>query len=108
MKNLITILFILCGFFAHAQNQVKVIHFNYKWNDRNNYNIRGLQNAKLQYAWLEEQPESVKQSITAVPVIVVIGKDGKVKGQFSADLSFEIKATREEIQALINKVSENN
>ena len=104
MKNLITILFILCGFFAHAQNQVKVIHFNYKWNDRNNYNIRGLQNAKLQYAWLEEQPESVKKSITAVPVIVVIGKDGKVKGQFSADLSFEIKATREEIQALINKV----
>ena len=104
MKNLITILFILCGFFAHAQNRVKVIHFNYKWNDRNNYNIRGLQNAKLQYAWLEEQPESVKQSITAVPVIVVIGKDGKVKGQFSADLSFEIKATREEIQALINKV----
>ena len=104
MKNLITILFILCGFFAHAQNQVKVIHFNYKWNDRNNYNIRGLQNATLQYAWLEEQPESVKKSITAVPVIVVIGKDGKVKGQFSADLSFEIKATREEIQALINKV----
>ena len=104
MKNLITRLFILCGFFAHAQNLVKVIHFNYKWNDRNNYNIRGLQNATLQYAWLEEQPESVKQSITAVPVIVVIGKDGKVKGQFSADLSFEIKATREEIQALINKV----
>ena len=106
MKNLITILFILCGFFAHAQNQVKVIHFNYKWNDRNNYNIRGLQNAKLQYAWLEEQPESVKQSITAVPVIVVIGKDGKVKGQFAADISFEIKATKEEIQEFINKVSE--
>ena len=108
MKNLITILFILCGFFAHAQNQVKVIHFNYKWNDRNNYNIRGLQNAKLQYAWLEEQPESVKQSITAVPVIVVIGKDGKVKGQFAADISFEIKATKEEIQEFINKVSEDN
>ena len=104
MKNLITILFILCGFFAHAQDRVKVIHFNYKWNDRNNYNIRGLKNATLQYAWLEEQPESVKKTITAVPVIVVIGKDGKVKGQFSADLSFEIKATREEIQALINKV----
>jgi len=110
MKNLITILFILCGFFAHAQerastnSRVKVIHFNYKWNDRNNYNIRGLKNATLQYAWLEEQPESVKQSITAVPVIVVIGLDGKVKGQFAADISFKIKATREEIQELINKV----
>ena len=48
----------LFGFSASAQD-VTVIHFNYKWNDRNNYNIRGLKNAKLQYAWLEEQPESV-------------------------------------------------
>ena len=105
MKNLIIILFILFGFSASAQ-EVTVIHFNYKWNDRNSYNIRGLKNAKLQYAWLEEQPESVKSGIKTVPVIVIL-KDGKVKGQFAADLSFEIKATREEIQDFINKVIEN-
>ena len=104
MKNLILILFILFGFSASAQ-EVTVIHFNYKWNDRNSYNIRGLKNAKLQYAWLEEQPESVKSGIKTVPVIVIL-KDGKVKGQFAADLSFEIKATREEIQDFINKVVE--
>ena len=104
MKNLIIILFILFGFSASAQ-EVTVIHFNYKWNDRNSYNIRGLKNAKLQYAWLEEQPESVKSGIKTVPVIVIL-KDGKVKGQFAADLSFEIKATREEIQDFINKVVE--
>ena len=94
----------LFGFSASAQD-VTVIHFNYKWNDRNNYNIRGLKNAKLQYAWLEEQPESVKRTIKAVPVVVIL-KDGKVKGQFAADLSFEIHATRDEIQDFINKVAE--
>ena len=94
----------LFGFSASSQ-EVTVIHFNYKWNDRNSYNIRGLKNAKLQYAWLEEQPESVKATIKAVPVIVIL-VDGKVKGQFAADLSFEIKATREEIQEFINKVAE--
>ena len=104
MKNLIIILFILFGFSASAQD-VTVIHFNYKWNDRNSYNIRGLKNAKLQYAWLEEQPESVKSGIKTVPVVVIL-KNGKVKGQFAADLSFEIKATREEIQDFINKVLE--
>jgi hypothetical protein len=104
MKNLIIILFILFGFSASAQ-EVTVIHFNYKWNDRNSYNIRGLKNAKLQYAWLEEQPESVKSGIKTVPVVVIL-KNGKVKGQFAADLSFEIKATREEIQDFINKVVE--
>ena len=104
MKNLILILFMLFGFSASSQ-EVTVIHFNYKWNDRNSYNIRGLKNAKLQYAWLEEQPESVKATIKAVPVIVIL-VDGKVKGQFAADLSFEIKATREEIQEFINKIVE--
>ncbi len=105
MKNLILILFMLFGFSASSQ-EVTVIHFNYKWNDRNSYNIRGLKNAKLQYAWLEEQPESVKATIKAVPVIVVL-VDGKVKGQFAADLSFEIKATREEIQKFIDTVKDN-
>ena len=71
MKNLIIILFILFGFSASAQD-VTVIHFNYKWNDRNSYNIRGLKNAKLQYAWLEEQPESVKSGIKTVPVVVIL------------------------------------
>ena len=104
MKNLIIILFILFGFSASAQ-EVTVIHFNYKWNDRNSYNIRGLKNAKLQYAWLEEQPESVKSEIKPFPVKKK-KKNGKVKGQFAADLSFEIKATREEIQDFINKVVE--
>ena len=94
----------LFGFSASAQD-VTVIHFNYKWNDRNNYNIRGLKNAKLQYAWLEEQPESVKKTIKAVPVVVIL-KNGKVRGQFAADISFEIHATREEIQDFINKVAE--
>ncbi len=94
----------LFGFSASAQD-VTVIHFNYKWNDRNNYNIRGLKNAKLQYAWLEEQPESVKRTIKAVPVVVIL-KNGKVKGQFAADISFEIHATRDEIQDFINKVAE--
>lgn len=105
MKNLILILFMLFGFSASSQ-EVTVIHFNYKWNDRNSYNIRGLKNAKLQYAWLEEQPESVKATIKAVPVIVIL-VDGKVKGQFAADLSFEIKATREEIQKFIDTVKDN-
>ena len=105
MKSLILILFMLFGFSASSQ-EVTVIHFNYKWNDRNSYNIRGLKNAKLQYAWLEEQPESVKATIKAVPVIVIL-VDGKVKGQFAADLSFEIKATREEIQKFIDTVNDN-
>tara|TARA_R110002020_G_scaffold9010_4_gene36100 strand:- start:225 stop:551 length:327 start_codon:yes stop_codon:yes gene_type:complete len=104
MRNLIFTTFMLFSFLASSQQRVTVIHFNYKWNDRNNYNLRGLEHAKIQYAWLEDQPEHIKKSITAVPVIVILGKDGKVKMQYSADISFKIQATREEIQKSINRV----
>ena len=104
MKNLILIIIMFFGFFVTAQEKVTVIHFNYKWNDRNNYNLRGLQNAKVQYAWLEEQPDHIVESIKTVPVIVILGKDGRVKMQYAADLSFKIQATREDIQKSINRI----
>ena len=104
MKNIILILFILFGLFVNAQDKVTVIHFNYKWNDRNNYNLRGLENAKVQYAWLEDQPENIVETIRTVPVIVILGKDGRVKMQYAADLSFKIQATREDIQKSVNRI----
>jgi len=104
MKNLILIAFMLFGFLANAQDKITVIHFNYKWNSRNDYNLRGIQNAKVQYAWLEEQPENIVETIKTVPVIVILGKDGRVKMQYAADLSFKIQATKEDIQKSINRI----
>ena len=104
MRNLILIVFMLFGFFVNAQDKVTVIHFNYKWNSRNDYNLRCLQNAKVQYAWLEEQPQNIVETIRSVPVIVILGKDGRVKMQYAADLSFKIQATREDIQKSINRI----
>ena len=104
MRNLILIAFMLFGFLANAQEKITVIHFNYKWNSRNDYNLRGLQNAKVQYAWLEEQPENIVKTIKTVPVIVILGKDGRVKMQYAADLSFKIQATKEDIQKSINRI----
>ena len=104
MRNLIIIVFMLFGFLANAQDKITVIHFNYKWNSKNDYNLRGLQNAKVQYAWLEEQPENIVETIRTVPVIVILGKDGKVKMQYAADLTFKIQATKEDIQKSINRI----
>ena len=104
MRNLILITFLFFSFLASAQESLTVIHFNYKWNERNNYNLRGLQNAKVQYAWLEDQPEDIVKTIKTVPVIVILGKDGRVKMQYVADLSFKITATKEDIQKSINRI----
>ena len=104
MRNLILIAFMLFSFLANAQEKLTVIHFNYKWNSRNDYNLRGLQNCKVEYAWLEEQPKKIVETIKTVPVIVILDRDGKVKMQYAADLSFKIKASKEDIQKSINRI----
>ena len=104
MRNLIFIAFMLFGFLASAQQKLTVIHFNYKWNQRNDYNLRGLQNCVVQYAWLEEQPKKIVETIKTVPVIVILDRNGKVKMQYAADLSFKIQASKEDIQKSINRI----
>jgi len=97
MKNLITILLLMFAFVASAQD-ITLLHVNAKWNQSNDYNLDRIRNAKVLMVNLEDQKEELKSQIKAVPTIVIIGKDGKPKGQWQADLSFPL----EEIQKRVN------
>jgi len=98
---LLTVLFIAA---TSTQEKLSVLHFNYKWNKDNNFDLRGIKNADVQYVWVENQPDKIRQTIKSVPVIAILGKDGKVKMQFVANLSFKIQATKEEVQNAINRI----
>jgi hypothetical protein len=98
---LLTVLFVSA---ASSQERLSVLHFNYKWNESNNYDLRGIKNANIQYVWLEDQPANIRQSIKSVPVIAILGNDGKVKMQFVAGISFKIQATKQEVQNAINRI----
>jgi hypothetical protein len=39
-----------------------------------------------------------------VPIIILLDKNGKPRGQWKADLSFKITATKDEIQQRINEI----
>jgi hypothetical protein len=97
MKNLITIAVLLFAFIATAQDYT-LMHINAKWNQSNNFNLRGIKGAQVQYALLEDQKPSLRQQIKSVPIIILLDKDGKPRGQWKAGLSFKITATKEEIQ----------
>jgi len=101
MKHLIYVLFVLLVCSLNAQD-LTLMHINAKWNQSNNYNLRGIKNAKIQYALLEDQAPSIRKQIKSVPVIILLDENGKPRGQWKADLSFKITATREEIQNRIN------
>ena len=97
MKNLITIILTLFAFIATAQDYT-LMHINAKWNQSNNFDLRGIKEANVKYALLEDQAPSLKSQIKSVPIIILLVKYGKPRGQWKANLSFKITASKEEIQ----------
>ena len=103
MKNLILILTLLVSSYTFSQD-VTILHINAKWNQSNDYNLNRIKHAKVLMLFLEEQKPELKSQIKSVPTIVLIGKDGKPKGQWSAGLAFKLEVPIEEIQERINKI----
>jgi len=101
MKNLITIILLMFAFTASAQD-LTLLHINAKWNDKNDYDLRGIKHVKITMARLEDQSESLKASIKSVPTVVLLDKQGKPKGQWAAGLNFKLELDKEVIQNRIN------
>lgn len=102
MKNLITILFLFLTLFTYSQD-ITVIHFNYKWNSKNDYaKLQSIKRAKVSKALVEEQGADLQASMKAVPVIIIF-RNGKPIARIEADLSMKIKTRLEDIQELVDR-----
>ena len=62
MRNLITIILLMFAFTASSQ-ELTLLHVNAKWNESNDYDLRGIRHAKVIMARLEDQKASLKQVI---------------------------------------------
>ena len=100
MRFIVLALLISC--FSYGQD-ITTVHFNYKWNERNSYkNLDKLKSTKVQYAFVEDQSDVIKNSIKSVPTIVIY-RDSKPVAKFEAGLTMEITVRLDSIQAIINK-----
>ena len=103
MKNILTIL--LTAFTLSASSQIVVTHFNAEWNDPNKVSYIGkLTDCEIVYVDIAESPKlQEKHEIIIVPTVVIF-KDGEEVKRFQADISFSMKATRKEIQGVIDEL----
>ena len=104
MKNILCAIFVLVASFVYSQD-VTVLQINAEWNKRNNYDLSDITGATVKFSYLKDQPKDVQKSIMAVPVIVIMDRTGRVRMQYVADISLQIKTTRLEIQNTINRIN---
>ena len=81
--------------------QYTLLHINAKWNQQNNVNLDLIPNCNLKYAFLEDQPKNIQQHIQYVPHVILLNGDRPV-AQWSADLTFKLNLTKQEILSVIN------
>ena len=102
MKKLILLL-LICS--SNISAQIVVTHFNAEWNDPNKVAYIGkLTGCELVYVDIAKSPKlQEKHEIIIVPTVVIY-KDGEEVKRFQADISFSMKATRKEMQEVIDEL----
>ena len=106
MKKLLLLL--LFPILAYSQSpcdaDICVVQFNAGWNSANDVEWVGkLKNCEIQYIDIAADAASqAEYEIVVVPTIIVFNGD-EVK-RFQADISFAMKATREEVQEVVNEI----
>ncbi len=86
-------------------SQIVVTHFNADWNDPNKVSYIGkLTDCDIVYVDIAKAPKiQKKHNIVIVPTVVIF-KDGEEVKRFQADISFSMKATRKEMQSVIDEL----
>ena len=99
---LLIILFML--FAGSMSAQVTVTHYNAEWNKANDVKwLNKLSDCDITKIDIVKKPKQQKKhKIVVVPTIIIF-KDGEEVKRFQADISFSMKATREELQDIINE-----
>ena len=84
--------------------QVTVTHYNAEWNKANDVKwLNKLSDCNITKVDIAKKPkQQTKHKIVVVPTIIIF-KDGEEVKRFQADISFTMKATREELQDIINE-----
>ena len=90
---------------AQVNAQIVVTHFNAAWNDPNKVAYIGkLTDCDIVYVDIAVAPKlQEKHEIVVVPTVVIF-KDGEEVKRFQADISFSMKATRKEMQEIIDEL----
>lgn len=101
MKSLTNLILLLSVFISYSQT-FTLVEINAKWNQLNKVDLPKIEGVKTIYTYLEDQSAELQSRIKAVPVIILY-KDNKPVKQWTANLSFKLNITKEEIEHAIRE-----
>ena len=80
-----------------------LLEINSKWNAFNIVKIDSIKGVNHLKVYLEDQPNSVKDKIKSLPVLILY-KDNTAVKQWDADISFKLTVSKEEVIGIIQRL----
>ena len=114
MKYILTLILLLSTYIGFSQmKDIQLLQINSHWNLKNDI-ARGelptkymAYKIRIDHATIEDQGNNFRKSFAGKPLpILILYVDGKVRYQWTADLSFKLKVSKGEILDVIEKVLE--
>lgn len=102
MKNIFILILMLVSFNCTSQT-FSFLEINAKWNSQNNIPYKEISGIKIKLAWLENQPESIRNSVKAVPTLILM-KNGRPVHQWQAGINLKLEVTEEEIKKVLDRI----
>ena len=113
MKKLLLTFLLVIPFLSFSQtspckSDICVVQFNANWNAANDVEWVGdLGDCGTKYIDIAANPDAAtKYEIVVVPTIIVF--NGKEVKRFQADISFAMKATKKEVQEVVDEIIMNS
>ena len=112
MKYILTLILFLIAYVGFSQiKDIQLLQINSSWNLKNDIPRGELPNKymvhkiRIDHATIEHQGPNFKESFSGKPLpILILYVDGRIKYQWTADLSFKLKVSKGEILDVIEKV----
>jgi len=102
MKHFFFIILLISSKALFSQTYT-LLEVNSKWNASNTVNIDAIKGVNHLVVYLEDQPNSVKDKIKSVPVLILY-KDNTAIKQWNADISFKLTVPKEEVIKIIQRL----
>ena len=99
MKKIIILITLLTCLNSYSQ-KFTLLEINARWNEHNNLSVNKLADIKIQFAWLEDQPEFIQKNVISVPTLILMS-EGKSVAQWRAGINLQLKITEEEVKKAI-------
>ena len=105
MKTFLFVILLLFSVSLYSQD-VTLLYVNSSWNKSNDYkHLNTLKNVRVLKVNYDDQPKKFKEQVKSVPAIILFDENNKLKRVWQGGLSMSLDVDTKEIQAMINKIS---